>query len=180
MAGRTFSPERGEAMAVPRRNSLKVVDGNDEISVAGYTAVVENIILNAAQLADFESGPNDFTADRTRKLIRHAATDGQGNRTGAVIKQLDHNDQPETLTPENCRIKAKRDKPRPANGHSEVTMSLPEQALNVGDLVYIDNYIKKFMEVYNPDVQFPQAKNDRTAAQARKYMLGVFMLTKCR
>jgi hypothetical protein len=59
-------------------------------------------------------------------------------------------------------------------------MSLPEQALNVGDLVYIDNYIKKFMEVYNPDVQFPQAKNDRTAAQARKYMLGVFMLTKCR
>jgi hypothetical protein len=72
-----IQPRKGRAMAVPRRNSLKVVDGNDEISVAGYTAVVENIILNAAQLADFESGPNDFTADRTRKLIRHAATDGK-------------------------------------------------------------------------------------------------------
>jgi hypothetical protein len=163
------------------KNSLKIVDKNSgEISPAGYAAVVENLILNQANLEDFDGADNDFTAERTRKLIRYATTDAQGNATNAEIKQLDHSNQLETVTPNNCRIKAKRDRRRPATGNSKVTVPLPEQALNIAELDYIDNYIRKFIEVYAPGASLPGPGTEVTARQARKYMLGVFMLTKCR
>jgi hypothetical protein len=162
------------------KNSLKIVDNNSgEISPAGYAAVVENIILSPAGFEEFDGGPDDFTAERTRKLI-DAATNAQGSPTNAVIKQLNHSNELETISEANCRIKARKDRRRPATGHSNVTVALPEQPLNIGELDYIDNYIRKFIEVYKPGASLPGPENDDTARQARKYMLGVFMLTKCR
>jgi hypothetical protein len=179
MTRRRQSLEKEQAMA--NKNSLKIVDKDSgEVSPAGYAAVVENIILSSTGLEAFDSGPDDFTAERTKKLIQNAEKNAQGAPTNAVIKQLNHNNELETINENNCRIKAKRDRRRPATGHSNVTVPLPEQALNIGELDYIDIYLRKFLEIYNPDFQFPNPKTDRSAQQARKYMFGVFMFTKCR
>jgi hypothetical protein len=162
------------------KNSLKIVDKNSgEISPAGYAAVVENIILSPAGFEKFDKGPDDFTAERTKILV-DAAASSQGRPTNAVIKQLNHSNEREIISEANCRIRAKKDRRRPATGHGNVTVPLPEQPLNIGELDYIDNYIRKFIEVYKPGASLPGPENDETARQARKYMLGVFMLTKCR
>jgi hypothetical protein len=162
------------------KNSLKIVDKNTgEISPAGYAAVVENIILSPTGFEKFDRGPDDFAPERTKMLV-DAAANAQGHPTNAVIKQLNHSNEPETINEDNCRIKAKKDRRRPAAGHGNVTVPLPEQPLNIGELDYIDNYIRKFIEVYKPGASLPDPENRDTARQARKYMLGVFMLTKCR
>lgn len=157
-------------------NSLKIVNQDGTINEAGYIAVVENIILNQDGLDDFsgEEGDSRFTKARTKKLRNHA------NSGGGKLKQLDDQDQPEEVTTKNCRVRAELDTRKASRkGFSKVTVSLPEEDLQVGDLNYIDDYIAKFLFIRSA-TNLPGPSSADAARNARKFMFGVMMLTKCR
>ena len=69
-----------------------------------------------------------------------------------------------------------------AQGFSKVTVSLPEAALAAADLDYIDKYVTKFLQIRTASAatQLPAAATPADARQARMFMFGAFMLTKCR
>jgi hypothetical protein len=157
-------------------NSLKIVNANGTINEAGYIAVVEKLVLDADGLDDFvgEEDEAGFTKARTRKLRRHANSDG------GTLRQMDDQDVPEDVTPKNCRIRAQLDTRKPCRrGYSKVTVSLPEEDLRIGDLNYIDDYIEKFLTIRS-GAALPVPTNNAAAQNARKFMFGVMMLTKCR
>lgn len=159
------------------KNSLKIVNANGSINEAGYIAVVDKIVLSDEGLDTFvgEDVDDRFTKARTRQLVKYA-TDG----TNAVVQQLDEQDAPVDVTPKNCRIRAQLDVRKPdRRGFNKVTLSMPEEALVVGDLNYLDEYIEKFLQIRS-GVALPAQTSPAAARNARKYMFGVLMLTKCR
>ncbi len=157
-------------------NSLKIVNGNGTINEAGYIAVVDKLILDADGLDDF-AGEDDeagFTRARTRKLRKHA------NSGGGTLRQLDEQDQPEDVTPKNCRIRAQLDTRKTGRrGFNKVTVTLPEEELQAADLNYIDDYIAKFLMIRS-GANMPAQTSNAAAQNARKFMFGVMLLTKCR
>jgi hypothetical protein len=158
-------------------NSLKIVNPADgSINEVGYIAVVDKLILDPDGLDDFAGEDDDagFTKARTRKLRKHA------NSGGGKLRQQDDQDQPEDVTPKNCRIRAQLDTRKTGRrGFSKITVSLPEEDLQIGDLNYIDDYIDKFLMIRSGS-HLPGQTSDATAKNARKFMFGVMMLTKCR
>jgi hypothetical protein len=160
-------------------NSLKIVNPDGSINEWGYIAVVDNIVLDPDGLDEFVGEDDDagFTKGRTRKLRRHA------NSAGGKLRQQDDENQTEDVTPRNCRIRAQLDTRKTgAKGFSKVTLSLPEENLMEADLSYVDDYIIKFLQIWTGDSRLgmpPPAANP-ARSNARKFMFGVMMLTKCR
>jgi len=160
-------------------NSLKIVNSDSSINEGGYIAVVQNLVLNADQMDDFVGEDDDasFTKARTRKL-RKWATSASG-----ILQQLDEQDNPDDVTPRTCRIRAQLDvRKESKRGFSKVTISLPENSLVVGDLAYIDNYVLKYLQIRtgSTSTTLPGSASTTAENNARMFMFGAFMLTKCR
>jgi hypothetical protein len=160
-------------------NSLKIVNTDGSINEGGYIAVVKNIVLDPDGMDDFVGEDDDarFTKARTRKLRRWATSDN------GLLQQLDEEDAPKDVTPQNCRIRAQFDaRKESARGFSKVTISLPETSLTTADLDYIDRYVLKYLQIRTgaSGTTLPGAASADTERKARMFMFGVFMLTKCR
>ncbi|CAN5294203.1 hypothetical protein BH10PSE7_BH10PSE7_39050 [soil metagenome] len=162
-------------------SSLKIVnegvaDPVDQINHQGYIEVVEQAILDPDGFEDFcqEDDNGGFTRARTKLLIAWA------NSHGGRLKQLDHTGSPVNVTKDNCRIRARADVRAESGTFSKITISVPEEQIAVGDLVYVDHYISKFLDIYRNGTTLPAPTSTASARNARKFMFGVMMLTKCR
>lgn len=167
-------------------SGLKVVLSNGDMSPEGYIAVAENLLLNQTNLTAFNSDGPNHAKKRVTRLQNYAAMGNDKIPTNAKV-QYEFTDGPHDITKDNCKIRANVDEP---GGSSEdkvrVTMPLPEMALaeTESQLSYIDAYIRQFMMFWDPTYVWPDDPDKpgtpESRNKARKYILGVLMLTKCR
>jgi len=150
-------------------SGLKVVkkdaNGNPthNINPAGYMAVTQKIILEQAGFSGFVDGGNGSGNPGERaKFLQDVV---QNNVQDAVVTTSNNNTP---ITKDNCLVTAVPDEDLRPGHKARHSVPMPPTPLN--SITYLDEYINAFLDLWNNG-----QKDD-----ARKFLYGIMMLTKCR
>jgi len=145
------------------------IEDNDDPrrpSKEGYANFARNAILDNTNFRRFVGAQDD---DRAQLVQDHAGNDSDGRK--CVVTHLVIDGDPEPINDRNCLVEIKDDLQKKSS-KSKHNISLPKQWTSGNerpDIAYLDKYVTAIVEIARRD-----------PVEARNFLFGLMLLTRCR
>ena len=149
---------------------LKIDDGTGGPVVQGYLNVVNELVMKPVAYQEFLDADPDERAD----LLQTAAK--VGGQTVPVTQLPPSGSIPQEISSSNCRIVSEKDRRIRPGRKSRVTVPIANDAA----LDYLDKHCIVIATRYAGVPEAQLAGTPAAKLEARKFLFGLMMLTRCR